>query len=73
LHKKLEMKIIINDSYEDMSRAAAKEILELLEPLSSPLLCIASGDTPAGLYKEMVDQVNRKHINTSEWNYVGMD
>ena len=67
------MKIIINDSYEDMSRAAAKEILELLEPLSSPLLCIASGDTPAGLYKEMVDQVNRKHINTSEWNYVGLD
>jgi len=56
-----------------MSRAAAKEILQLLQALSSPLICIASGDTPAGLYKEMVDQVNRKHINTNEWNYVGLD
>ena len=67
------MKIIINESYEDMSRAAAKEILQLLQPLSSPLICIASGDTPAGLYREMVDQVNKKRINTSEWNYVGLD
>jgi glucosamine-6-phosphate isomerase len=67
------MKIIVNDSYEDMSRAAAREILQLLQSLSSPLICIASGDTPAGLYKEMVDQVNRKHINTGEWNYVGLD
>jgi glucosamine-6-phosphate isomerase len=67
------MKIIVNESYEDMSRAAAKEILQLLQPLSSPLICIASGDTPAGLYREMVDQVNKKRIKTSEWNYVGLD
>lgn len=67
------MNIIVNGSYEDMSRAAAKEILQLLQPLSSPLICIASGDTPAGLYKEMVEQVNKKHINTNEWKYVGLD
>lgn len=67
------MKIIVNDSYESMSQAAAKEILQLLQPLSSPLVCIASGDTPAGLYKEMVEQVKRKHLNASEWNYVGLD
>jgi glucosamine-6-phosphate isomerase len=67
------MKILVNETYEGMSRAAATEILQLLQPLAVPLICIASGDTPTGLYKEMVDQVNRKSINTSEWNYVGLD
>jgi galactosamine-6-phosphate isomerase len=67
------MKIVVSDAYEDMSRAAAREILQLLQPLQSPLICIASGDTPAGLYREMVEQVNRKGINVAGWNYVGLD
>lgn len=67
------MKIVVNDSYEDMSRAAAVEILQLLRPLPSPLICIASGDTPAGLYRKMVDKVKKEKIDVSSWNYLGLD
>jgi glucosamine-6-phosphate isomerase len=67
------MKIVVNKSYEEMSLAAAREILQLLQPLPSPLICTASGDTPAGLYREMVEQVYQKKIDHSNWYFVGLD
>lgn len=67
------MKIVVNESYEDMSHAAAREILQILQPLASPLICIASGDTPAGLYREMVNQVKSENADVAGWNYLGLD
>jgi glucosamine-6-phosphate isomerase len=67
------MKIVVNESYDTMSVAAASEILQLMEPLTSPLICTASGDTPAGLYREMVEQVKSKKIETNDWHFVGLD
>ena len=67
------MKIVVNESYDDMSRAAAREILQLMQPLPSPLICTASGDTPAGLYREMVELVRQKKIDHSDWHFVGLD
>jgi glucosamine-6-phosphate isomerase len=67
------MKIVVNESYDDMSRAAASEILQLMQSFSTPLICTASGDTPAGLYREMVELVRREKIDHSHWHFVGLD
>jgi glucosamine-6-phosphate isomerase len=67
------MKIVVNESYDTMSVEAASEILQLMEPLPSPLICTASGDTPAGLYREIVEQVKKKKIDSNGWHFVGLD
>lgn len=67
------MKIFIADTYRDMSEQAAGELISLVQSLKSPLICPASGDTPAGLFKELVEQTEKKNIRTTDWNFTGLD
>ncbi|MEO8764484.1 MAG: glucosamine-6-phosphate deaminase [Ginsengibacter sp.] len=67
------MKIFVGDSYEAMSRQAMGDTLALTEALKNPVLCTASGDTPAGLYKELASEVHQKKIDISGWYFVGLD
>lgn len=48
------MKFFIGDTYEAMSKKAADDITALTQSLKNPILCTASGDTPAGLYKQLI-------------------
>ncbi len=67
------MEIIIADTYEEMSKQAAEDVTQLMGLRSHPLLCAASGDTPAGLYREVVEKVNQQKLNISDWSFVGLD
>ena len=67
------MKIFTGDTYETMSRQAAGDIITLTQSLKNPVLCTASGDTPAGLYKELINEVNQKKIDVSGWYFVSLD
>lgn len=67
------MRIYIADTYRDMSEQAAGELISLIQLLKSPLICPASGDTPAGLYKELIEQTRQKNIDISNWNFTGLD
>jgi glucosamine-6-phosphate isomerase len=67
------MKIFIADTYRDMSEQATNQLLSLIEPINNPVICPASGDTPAGLYKELIEQVYKQDLNASDWNFVGLD
>jgi galactosamine-6-phosphate isomerase len=67
------MKIFTGDTYETMSRQAVKDIITLTESLKNPVLCTASGDTPKGLYKELINEVNQKKIDVSGWYFVSLD
>ena len=67
------MEVIITDTYNSLSNKAANELIQLVQPYRHPLLCVASGDTPAGLYKEVVDKVNKKELDISNWSFVGLD
>ena len=67
------MKIFVGDTYEKMSRQAVGDILELTQYLKNPVLCTASGDTPAGLYKELIREVHEKKIDVSGWYFVSLD
>ncbi|HCN83096.1 MAG TPA: glucosamine-6-phosphate deaminase [Sphingobacteriaceae bacterium] len=67
------MKIFIADTYRDMSEQAAGELISLVQTLKSPVICPASGDTPAGLYKELVELIRQKNISISDWHFTGLD
>lgn len=67
------MKIFISENYDEMCRRALNHILQLLASIKNPLICPASGDTPAGLYKNLVSDVELKKIEINNWSFVGLD
>ena len=67
------MNIFIADSYEGLSKQAADEVVSVLKEQVRPLLCVASGDSPAGLYRELVNRVRNKELDVSDWYFVGLD
>ena len=67
------MKLAISDTYEAMSKQAAADMLQLLQSIDQPLICTASGASPAGLYKELVHLVETTGVDTSNWYFVGLD
>lgn len=67
------MKVFIADSYAKMSKQAADDVVAIMNSQKQPLICTASGDSPAGLYKEIVERSNKKQIDVSNWFFVGLD
>jgi galactosamine-6-phosphate isomerase len=67
------MKIFVADTYKMMSKQAADDVIEIMQKREQPLICTASGDSPAGLYKEIVERVDNNQLNVSDWLFVGLD
>lgn len=67
------MEIFVGETYREISKHAADAVIELMSLTGKPLLCPASGDSPAGLYKELVERYNNKGLNVSDWYFVGLD
>lgn len=67
------MKICIADSYDNLSSQLADHVFEVLQGKGFPLLCVASGDSPKGLYKEITDRVSQQNADVSNWIFVGLD
>ncbi len=67
------MKLNVSNTYEEMSGEAVKDLLEILKPINSPVLCTASGDSPKGMYKELIKQVKEKNIDISQWKFLSLD
>jgi len=66
------MEIFILDTPEEVAKQAAEEVTGLMAASTqkNPLLCPASGDSPAGLFRELAA---RKELDTSHWSFVGLD
>ena len=67
------MKLIINNTYKEMSRKAVNDLLGILQLITNPLMCTASGDSPKGMYKELIKQIKEKEIDISGWNFLSLD
>ena len=63
------MKILTFDNYEDLSKKASDDVKELMTLKGHPLICVASGDTPMGLYKYLV----QSDPDISDWYFIGLD
>jgi galactosamine-6-phosphate isomerase len=67
------MKVIIHTSYKDLSVPAAEEFIGCMQSSPMPLCCIASGDSPVGLYKEISHRYMQKGLDISKWHFAGLD
>ncbi len=67
------MKLFISHDYKDMSRQAAADLIELMQMWKDPLVCVASGDSPSGLYKNLADKFNKNELDISNWHFLGLD
>ncbi|MBC7949998.1 MAG: glucosamine-6-phosphate deaminase [Chitinophagaceae bacterium] len=67
------MEIIITETYEELSGRSAMEAIRLTSTDRPSLICPASGDSTAGMYKALVDLSARGKADLSRWTYVGLD
>ena len=67
------MQIFIDDTYEAMSKRVADDIVSQFQSVSQPVLCVASGDSPKGLYHELANRQNASLLHTSDWFFLGLD
>ena len=67
------MQIFVSETYEALSRRAVIHLVEYVKDFDHPLICMASGDSPAGLYKVIVEMVQQNLLDISGWYFVGLD
>ena len=67
------MKVFVDDSYETSSMHAADDLVERARLINNPVICTASGDSSAGLYKQIVEKVQKKQLDVSNWLFLGLD
>lgn len=56
-----------------MSLRATEDLVTVMGSRKSPLLCPASGDSPAGLYRNLVARGGQREGDVSGWRFVGLD
>lgn len=67
------MQIIISDTHQESSIKAAEAIADCMNQKSSPLICVASGDSPAGIYQNFVERVQHNELDIRNWTFLGLD
>lgn len=67
------MKIFISEDYAKMSKQAADEVISLMRSRTRPVICAASGHSPEGLYREIIERVSQKELNVDSWLFLGLD
>src|SRR5579885_2545890 len=67
------MKVFIFNSYRELSQKASEDLIGLMNPGKHPLLCVASGDSPSGLYSNIVTRVHKKELDITGWSFIGLD
>lgn len=67
------MKIIIHEDLDQISRAAAQEVAEILNAKPNAVLGTATGSTPLGLYKELVRMHKNEGLDFSRVTTFNLD
>ncbi len=67
------MEIIITESYEELSRAAARQVARLLQARPNAVLGLATGSTPRGLYRELARMHREEGLDFSQVTTFNLD
>ncbi len=67
------MEIIVKDSVEEMSRAAARVVARALNAKPNAVLGLATGSTPLGLYQELVRMHREEGLDFSQVTTFNLD
>lgn len=65
--------MIITKNYEELTKEAAKIIVDTMKQYPEGLYCFAGGDTPVGIYKLLVEAHNKGHIDLRKASYIQLD
>ena len=67
------MQFKIYPDYQQLSKATADLIIEYIQNKKKSLVCIASGHTPVGVFKCLVDAVRAGHLDLIESTFLSLD
>lgn len=67
------MRIIVVDSYEEMSKKAAMMVASQVMLKPDSVLGLATGDTPLGMYKELISLYNKNEVDFKEVTTFNLD
>jgi glucosamine-6-phosphate deaminase len=67
------MEVIIKPTYEEISRAAALQIADVLNRKPNAVLGLATGSTPLGVYKELVRMHKEESLDFSRCTTFNLD
>ncbi|MBX4263951.1 glucosamine-6-phosphate deaminase [Clostridium estertheticum] len=67
------MRIIVVDNYEEMSKKAALMVASQVMLKPDSVLGLATGDTPLGMYEELVKLYNKKEVDFKEVRTFNLD
>lgn len=67
------MKLIVEPTYDAVSRLAATHIIRLVQEQPDALLCLAAGTTPVGAYRYVVEAAKRGDVSMKRCRFVGLD
>lgn len=67
------MKLLVVKDYEEMSEVAAKIFKEVISEKTNAVLGLATGSTPEGLYKKIIEMNRNKEIDFSNIKTVNLD
>ncbi|HEY8804681.1 MAG TPA: glucosamine-6-phosphate deaminase [Clostridium sp.] len=67
------MRIIVVDNYDEMSKRAALMITSQVMLKPDSVLGLATGDTPLGMYKELIKLYNKKDVDFNEVRTFNLD
>ena len=67
------MEVIICRNYEEMSKAAAHEVAQLLNTKPNAVLGLATGSTPVGMYQELVRMHKQEGLDFSQVTTFNLD
>ncbi|HEX3601379.1 MAG TPA: glucosamine-6-phosphate deaminase, partial [Lacipirellulaceae bacterium] len=67
------MEVIVHQTYEEMSRAAAAMVADVLNTKPNAVLGMATGSTPLGLYQELVRMHREEGLDFSQVTTFNLD
>jgi glucosamine-6-phosphate isomerase len=67
------MKIQVLEDYETLSNHAARLTASLVEGKPEAVICIASGHTPLGVLKQLVEMSGRGEVDLRRCRFIGLD
>lgn len=67
------MKVIVCENYQEMSRVAADLVADIMREADAPVLGLATGSTPVGMYQNLIQKCAAGDIDFSRVTTVNLD
>ncbi|WP_010648238.1 glucosamine-6-phosphate deaminase [Oceanobacillus massiliensis] len=67
------MKVVKVKDYDEMSDMACSFLIEKIERLQDPVLGLATGSTPEGLYKRLIEKYNDRKVSFEKVSTFNLD